>query len=907
MPSRFFRTFVNPFRRDSLEREVEEEFSFHLEQKERDLIDAGVDPSEARRRARAEFGPVGQWRRESVKMRQTGRKRGRRIEWRNSWMQDLRHAVRGLARNPTLTVAAVSTLALGIGANTAIYSVAHAVIFRPLPYPEPDRLVAIWLRERGDDGETADRGFAFGDFVDYRDRSSTLVDMAFMSYFAADFHGERPVRVIGQRVPASYFDLLGVRAARGRTLIKEDADRPESDRAVVLTHAVWTSHFGADPEVVGRTFRTTTQGRSGFFTVVGVLPEDFEQAPGFRFDSQVGLTRGVVDLFTGSMTDPVVRTRRGGGGWSVYARIAEGRSLEEARTEMRSISAGLAEAYPETNEGVGVWVQRYTSRMGGGPIRTVLWVMLGAVFGVLMIACFNVANLLLARSLVRSKEVAVRSALGADRGRLMRQFLIEAGVLVALGGAVGVVIAYYGIAAFNASIADIQKPYWIVIRLDGAAVLFTIGITAVASLVAGTLPAVRASGGQIHDILKDESRGSSSLRMGRFSTGLVIGEIALSSALLVAAGMMVKSVINLNTVDMGFEGEHVFTARLGLFESDYPDDEARVRFYDRLVEDLNAEPGVEAAGLTTNLPARPGARVPVALEGVAYADVTDQALASRNNITPGYFDALSVAVVEGRGFGPQDRAGAMPTVIVNESFARRHFEAETPIGRRFRTGEEQPWMTIVGLVPDIFIASQGPGGADVPPDQFFVPIAQQQNLRFVSITVKTRGEPGAFAADAREVVARIDPDLPLYWVLTMEESLETATFIYTIFGSLFTTFGLAALFLAAVGLYGVMAFSVSRRTQEMGVRMAMGAGAGDVMWLILGKGMKQLAIGGVAGLLMGAALVRPLAVVFFDVDPSDPTVYAAIVVTLGLAGLVACLVPARRATRIELVEALRPD
>lgn len=805
-----------------------------------------------------------------------------------SLLTDVRYGLRMLIRTPGLSIVAVLTIALGVGLTTHTFSIVYGAVLRGADFDRGTILVNL-----SEDVPSQDRrgsGIPILDLIDWREQQTAFRGLGAFTMGTINLADDdsRPERFEGAFVSASLFAQVDGVPILGRVFNPED-DAGTGEQVVIIGHSVWQGRYGADPNIIGKSIRANAEAA----TVVGVMPQGFH----FPLNEDVWLPLNI-DL---------LQAERGANRAFVAGRLREGVSLEQADVQMQQIARRLAEAYPETNEGVGVWVQSYTDRFMGGPILNVLWVMLGAVFGVLLIACFNVANLLLARSLVRSKEVAVRSALGADRGRLMRQLLIEAGVLVALGGAVGVVIAYYGIATFNAAVADVQKPYWMVFRLDGAAVLFTIGITAVASLVAGTLPAVRASGGQVHEILKDESRGSSSLRMGRFSTALVIGEIALSSALLVAAGMMVKSVINLNTVDMGFEGEHVFTARLGLFESDYPDDEARVRFYDRLVEDLNAEPGVEAAGLTTNLPARGGGRVPVALDGVAYADVTDQALSSRNNITPGYFDALSVAVVEGRGFGPQDRAGAMPTVIVNESFARRHFEVETPIGRRFRTGEEQPWMTIVGLVPDIFITSQGPGGAEVPPDQFFVPIAQQQNLRFVSITVKTRGEPGAFATDAREVVARIDPDLPLYWVFTMEESLETATFVYTIFGSLFTTFGLAALFLAAVGLYGVMAFSVSRRTQEMGVRMAMGAGAGDVMRLILGKGMKQLAIGGVVGLLMGAAMVRPLAVVFFDVDPSDPTVYAAIVVTLGLAGLVACLVPARRATRIELVDALRPD
>lgn len=398
--------------------------------------------------------------------------------------------------------------------------------------------------------------------------------------------------------------------------------------------------------------------------------------------------------------------------------------------------------------------------------------------------------------------------------------------------------------------------------------------------------------------------------MGRFSTALVVGEIALSCALLVAAGMMVKSVINLQTRDMGFDGTRVFTARLGLFETDYPDDESRRRFFEQLLDGLRAEPEAVAAGLTQNLPALGAGRTRVALEGVEYPEVRDQPLPSFTTITPGYFGALSVPISEGRAFDERDRAGNLPTVIVNESFARRHFGEESPVERRIRAqvGDDS-WATIVGVVPDLFVGggTGGIGSDAVPPDQIFLPMAQMDGVRFVSLAVMTRDQPGAFVANARSVVSRIDPDLPLYWVRTMEESVETSTWAFDIFGSLFTLFGAVALFLAAVGLYGVMAFSVSQRTQEMGVRMAMGAETKQVMGMVVGRGMRQMAIGGAFGLALGALMVRPLAIVFYDVDPSDPTVYAAIVGTLAVSGLLACLIPARRATSVDLVKALRPE
>ena len=373
--------------------------------------------------------------------------------------------------------------------------------------------------------------------------------------------------------------------------------------------------------------------------------------------------------------------------------------------------------------------------------------------------------------------------------------------------------------------------------------------------------------------------------------------------------MMIKTVMNLRSLDLGFESEQLFTARFRLVDLDYPDDESRRRFFDRLLEDLRSVPSAEAVGLSMDLPAQGSAETRVAVEGTAYADPRDQPLSNFTSISPGYFDALGVAVLEGRDFGTEDRDDAVATVIVNESFALKHFGDVSPLGRRFRRGELQPWMTVVGLIPDIYVGGgdAGLGSGDVIPDQFFTPLAQREGARAVNMVVKTLDDPGGFASESRSTVAGIDADLPLYNVRTMDEAVEYATWPFGIFGSLFTIFGASALFLAAVGLYGVMAFSVNSRVQEMGVRMALGANAGDVIKLVLTKGMKQLGIGAAIGLVLGAIMAQPMTAVFFEVNPSDPTVYAAIIVTLGLAGFFACLIPARRATRVELVDALQPE
>lgn len=807
----------------------------------------------------------------------------------DSFIADLRYGVRMLIRTPGLSSVAILTIALGVGLTTHTFSVVYGSVIRGLDFDRGTTLASLTqvIPSEG----TSGGGIPILDLVDWRDQQTAFRGLAGMTQGTVNLADEAspPERFQGAFVSANLFAQVDGVPLLGRAF-NPDEDAGNGERVIILGHGVWQNRYGGDPNIIGRGI----QANGETATVVGVMPE------GFRFPI-------LEDLWLPLSVDPLV-AERGANRVQVVGRLNEGVSLEQAEVQMEEIARRIAQEYPETNEGVGVRVQSYEDSVMPPDIVNVLWVMLGAVFAVLLIASFNVANLLLARALVRSKEVAVRSALGADRRRLIRQLLLEASLLAALGGVAGVGLGYVGIEAFNAAIIDVEKPYWIDIRLDGPALGFSFAITAFASLVAGTFPAIKASGGKIHEILQDQSRGSSSFRLGRLSAGLVIGEIALSCALLVGAGMMVKTVINLRSFDMGFEGEQVLTARLGLFDSDYPDDESRRRFFDRLLQDLRSAPGAEAVGLTTSLPALGSASTRIALESVAYSDVRDQPRANFATITPGYWEALGVTLLEGRDFGLQDRDDGVPTVIVNESFAREHFGQESPLERRFRRGDQESWMTIVGVVPDVYVGGgQGLGGADVIPDQFFVPLAQETGVRFLSLVVKTRGDPAAFAPESRAVVARIDPDLPLYWVRTMEESVQTATWAYGIFGSLFTIFGAAALFLAAVGLYGVMAFSVSRRTQEMGVRMALGADSGDVIKLVLGKGMKQLGIGALIGLALGAAMAQPMSAVFFDVKPSDPTVYAAIVVTLGLAGLFACLIPARRATRVELVDALQPE
>jgi putative ABC transport system permease protein len=803
---------------------------------------------------------------------------------------DLKYGIRMLAKTPGLTLVSILTIALGVGLTTHTFSSVYGSVIRGLDFDRGTELASLSeeIVSSGDRGGSV----PYLDVLDWREQQASFRGLAAFQQGTVNLadEGNPPERFNGAFVTANLFEQVDGVPIMGR-VFNASEDDGSGEPVVILGYDVWQDRYAGDPDIVGRT--VGTNGRAA--TVVGVMPEGFH----FPFQEDVWLPLGI---------DPL-QAQRGMNGVGVVGRLLEGVTMEQADAQMDQIAARIAAEYPETNEGVSVWVQSYEDAVMPPPIVAALWLMLLAVFGVLLVACFNVTNLLLARAAVRSREVAVRSALGAARGRIVRQLMVEAGLIAVLGGALGVVLAWIGIETFNAVIVDIEKPYWIDVRLDAPTLLFTLAISAFAALAAGTLPAIRASGAKLHEVLQDETRGTSSFRIGRMSSALVVGEIALSCALLVSAGMMVKSVVNLRALDMGFDADRIFTARVGLFDTDYPDDASRWRFYDRLARDLAAEPGVASAALTTSLPASGGALVRIGLEGAVYPEPRDRPLSYVASVTPEYFDALGVPVLEGRPFDERDVSGSVDVALVNESFAGTHFDTDSPLGRRFQDGAEGPWLSVVGVVPDVFIAGGGPGfgqAAEIK-EQYFRPIAQVPGIRFVSLVARTQGDPAGFGAAARDVVSRIDPSLPIYFVRSMQETVAAGTWGYGLFGSLFTIFGLVALFLAAVGLYGVMAFSVSRRTQEMGVRMAMGARTRNILGLILGNGMKQLGVGVVVGLALGALLVQPMKVIFYQVEPTDPLVYLTIILTLGASGLLACLLPARRAMRVQLVDALRPE
>jgi putative ABC transport system permease protein len=800
---------------------------------------------------------------------------------------DLRFGFRMMARNPGLAAIAVTAFALGIGLTTVTFSIVYGAILRGLPFPEPERL--IHLEESRPEYAVESRALSIPDFADWRAQQTAFEDLSGFAVGTANLAiaGEKPERRSAAYTTASMFDLVRVRPHLGRGFTAGD-DAPGAPQIVLLSDALWRDRFGADPGVLGRAIRVNGEAA----TIVGIMPR------GFRFPI-------LQDLWVNLRPNPNGVPRGEGRRLEVFGRLKPGWTLEGAGANLAAITRRLGDAYPATNKGTVPLLKPYTEEFIGPEVSAMLYTMLAGVFGVLLIACANVANLLLARTALRSREVAIRTALGASRTRLLGQMLSETALMALIGAALGLVIAAAGIRMFNDAMVDSRPPFWIDIRLHPPVLLFSLALALAASVAAGLAPALQASGDKMYDVLKDESRGAAGFRLGRFSKGLVLAEVALSGALLVAAGLMTKSVMKLRNVDFGFSSQQVFTAEIALFESAEPDTAKRVAFLDNLLPRLSAIPGVHAAAIASTIPGEDGNFDYVAIEGRAYATEQDYPEMRYSAVSPGFFEIFNARPLQGRIIEASDRPGTLPVAVVNASFAKTHFRDQSPLGRRIRFGRadsKEPWRTIVGVVPD-----RNMDGVDnEEPEGLYVPLSQRPH-ELLSLVATADGNPMAIAAQVATAVAQLDPDLPVFNVLSHAELVSRRTWYYRVFGTLFMVAGLVALFLAAIGLYGVMAFSVSRRRHEFGVRMALGASAQAILRMVLGQGLRQLAVGITLGLGIGMLLARGLQLVLFGVNPSDAQVYAGIVAVLGLTGIAACVVPARRATMIEPSIALRSE
>ena len=805
-------------------------------------------------------------------------------------LNDFRSGVRMLVKYPTLSLVSILTLGLGIGLSTTVFCVVNGGLFKGLPFPDGDRIVSVVATNPAQNQPRL--LISEQDLAVWHERQTSFDRIGAYRFAPINLSTEegRPERYSGAMLTVAAFDALGVQPALGRGF-REGDDRPGGEAIVLLSDTLWRERYNASPDIVGRPIRVNGVMR----TVIGVMPTTF------AFPIREA-------LWIPLPMNPVAQPRGQGTAYAVVAKLKRDVSLGQAKAQAAAIAAQLESEYPATNKGLSANVVPYTQTVLGPEIFALLYTMLGAGIGVLLIACVNVSNLLVARASLRRREVAVRMALGAGRRRVVRQHLTEVFVLAVAGAAVGIVFSIFGMRWFTSALSVNPPPFWITFSLDYRVMLFVAGLIGLASIAAGTIPAIHAARVSAGSALKDDSRGSTSASLGRFSSVLVVSELAVSCGLLIAAGLMIKSVTQLKNVQMPFAIDSVLTARVDLPRDSYPDSPASIRFFEQLLPRLRAVPGVEAATLSDGLPAAGNGSIPVQIEGKSYPQASDYPLAREGIVTAGYFETFETKVLSGREFTPADTATNLPVAIVNQSFARLHFPNVDPVGhqmKRIRPGDKEPWLTIVGVVPDLIM--EGIGNNNASPVGYYIPIPQSDVANGVRIAVRASGEPGALASLIRSAVSSLDPELAIYEIETMQRVIDRQTWFYTTFGTFFMAFGLCALFLAAAGLYGVMSFAVTQRTREMGVRSALGAPGGQLVALVMRKTIVHLAIGLVLGLGLAVLASGALQPVLYHVNPRDASVFAAVVATLAVASLLATFLPARRVTKIDPVVALATE
>jgi len=806
-------------------------------------------------------------------------------------MTDIRDGLRMLRRSPGVTALASVALALGIGSTTTMYSITRGIL-RDLPVDRPERLVHVAMTDRtaGDDylripvGDIValrDQQRSFESFAAYEDQAVHLGDAT-----------HRAERISSAMVTGSVFRVLRSSPVLGRTITPDD-ERPGAAPVAVLGYTLWQNRYAGDRGIVGRTIRI--DGRPT--TVIGVMPEGF----GFPRSEQLW-TPLALDAAVTSANRPGAALRDTPA-YNVIARLRDDVSLESAGAEIAAIGRRLAIADPQAHEGRALAARPFYDEMIPRDARIIFRAMLLVVSFVLLIACANVANLLLARAVTRSREIAVRMALGAAPASLVRQLLVESLAVAIPGGVLGLALAHAGVTVFNATLG-FELEFWMRVELDGAVLAFTTVLVVIAAVVAGLAPARQAARVNVGDVLKDESRGSSSFRLGRASRALVIGEVALSCALLVVTGLMVKGVMGATTRYVGVVPEQVAAGRIELRRDAYPDAAARSRMFDAVERRMLEQPGVTSVALASHLPGNSVARVPFEIGGATYNTPESRPRTRLVAVSPSFFETFGAAMLQGRTFSRADRAGTHLVAIVNRSFAERFFDGSA-LGRQVRVTENGDWATIIGIAPLLGIAG-GTGDRVSGDDAIYVPLAQSDHGN-IAVAARTRADATALVATMRNVIATLDADVPLYQEGRLDVTLAETSAAEKVFGWLFTFFGLSALVLAVVGLVGVLAFSVTRRTRELGIRMALGGRYGTILWLVLRAGLIQLMLGLTIGLGLAALVAPQFGEALFDQQPHDPLVYAAVAVVLVVAGALAAVVPARRALRVSPMVALRSE
>lgn len=861
------------------EKDIEEELQSHIQMAIRDRMERGETAEQAKYAVLREFGNV------SLIKEVTRDMWG----WRSleQLAQDMRFGLRMLGKRPGFTVVAIITLALGIGANTAIFSVVNTVLLHPLPYQDPDRLVMVW--EDDTKGGYPRDTPAAANFIDWHDQNQVFEGMAAAADLSFNLTGDgEPERIEGRRISANLFPLLGVGAHLGRTFLPEE-DQPGGNRVVVMSYGLWQRRFGADPSIIGKSL--TLNGES--CTVVGIMPPDF-QFPGRQDELWVPIA------FT-----PQQIANRNRHYLQVVARLRPGITLQQAQADLSTIAARLQQQYPQSNTGLGATVTPLHEHVVGD-IKPALLVLLGAVGFVLLIACANVANLLLARAASRQKEIALRLALGASRWRLIRQLLTESVLLAALGGIVGLLLAAWGVNLLKAFVPE-EISQVKAIMIDTKVLGFTLLVSLLTGLIFGLFPAMQASSFNLNETLKEAGRDSSSGSRGnRIRSLLVIAEVAVSLVLLIGAGLLINSFLRLSNVDTGFQASKVLTMQIALPQLKYPDQARRSAFYTDMIARVEALPGVRSAAVANWIPLiRQGDSTGVSIEGRPAPAPGEELIVVTRIISPHYLRTMGIELLQGRDFNEQqDRVNSRAVVIINETLARRIWPGEDPIGKRLTPGtpdNPDDWCQVIGVVKDV---RQFKLDAD-PKPQMYMSYEQVGFFAPRYLLVSTDVEPLSLASTVRSAVWEIDKDQPVSNITTMEDVLSKSVARQRFSTLLLSIFATVALVLAAIGIYGVMSYSVAQRTREIGIRMALGAQKSAVLKLVIGQGMRLVLWGVIAGLSGAFALTRLLQSLLFGVSATDLGTFIVIPLLLTIVALLACYMPAWRATKIDQMVALR--
>jgi predicted permease len=814
-------------------------------------------------------------------------------------LHDIRFALRLMGRDKGVALVTVAVLALGIGINAMVFTLVNAVLLKGLPFPESHNLYMLGWRRPDGPGSSV----SWPELQEWRTQSRSFAGLAGFSNQSFNISDDRglPEQARGARLTVNAFGVLRQQPLHGRDFTAQDEQRG-AEAVVILGYDLWRNRYSSDPGVLGRTLRLNGEPA----TIVGVMPPDMQ------FPSSAQLWAPV-------RPTPNQEQQRTARFLAVFGRLGPGASRASADTELNGIAGRLSAEYPEAYKELrGAAIETFSERFNGGPIRVVFLSMLGAVGFVLLIACANVANLQLSQSARRAREICVRIAIGATRWRIVRQLLIESILLGLLGGVIGLALTAVGVRLFDAAVSNVGKPYWIIFTIDYVVFGYLAALCVLTGILFGLAPALHVSRTNINEVMKEGGRGTTGGRRARWFTGtMVVLEVAMTIILLVGAGLMIRSFLKLYSIDSGIRTENLMAMRLQLSADKYSKAETRRTFFEQLEPKLASIPGAEAAAVTTSVPPFGAPRRSFEIEGgpVRAAEEAPPEM-TVVSVSPGFFGVVDASILRGRGFHETDGTPGAETAIINERMAAQFFQGQDPIGRRFRfvprgpspggpspQPAPEPWRTIVGISPTL---RHNPPQDAEPAAVVYVPYRQELD-RGVMLLVRSRLDSGVIMNAVRREVQAVDPDQPVFTVQTLDQMLAQSMWPYRVFGSLFALFAFIGLVLSAVGLYAVMAYSVTQRTPEIGVRMALGAEGRQVSWLFLKRGLLQLGIGVALGLAGAFGVSRVLRTLLVQITPTDPLTFVAISGLLVIVGVLACLVPARRATLVDPLVALRVE